>query len=126
QRYLHFGTGNYNESTARLYSDASLMTCNEDLGVDALAFFNAISGYSQPPYSYRKIAAAPLRLRDTLKELIDAETGRRQDGGEGRIVVKLNALTDTVLIDALYEASRAGVEVLLNIRGVCCLKPGVP
>jgi polyphosphate kinase len=126
QRYLHFGTGNYNEATARLYSDASLLTCDEDLGVDALAFFNAISGYSQPPYNYRKLSAAPIRLRDTLKELIDEEIGRRRDGEEARIVLKLNALTDTTLINSLYEASQAGVEVLLNIRGICCLKPGIP
>ncbi|WP_437229220.1 polyphosphate kinase 1 [Planctomicrobium sp. SH661] len=126
QRYLHFGTGNYNEATARLYSDASLLTCDEDLGMDALAFFNAISGYSQPPYSYRKLAAAPLRLRDTLKNLVEEETGRCRDGEEARIILKLNALTDTSLINCLYEASQAGVEILLNVRGICCLKPGVP
>ncbi|WP_437193917.1 polyphosphate kinase 1 [Planctomicrobium sp. SH527] len=126
QRYLHFGTGNYNETTARIYSDASFLTSNEDLGVDALAFFNALTGYSQPPYSYRKIAAAPLRLRDTLVELVENETGRKRDGDEAKIILKLNALTDTTLINSLYEASQAGVEVLLNIRGVCCLKPGIP
>lgn len=126
QRYLHFGTGNYNETTARIYSDASFLTSNEDMGVDALAFFNALTGYSQPPYSYRKIAAAPLRLRDTLVELVESETGRKQDGDDARIILKLNALTDTTLINALYEASQAGVEVLLNIRGICCLKPGIP
>ncbi|SFJ16323.1 polyphosphate kinase 1 [Planctomicrobium piriforme] len=126
QRYLHFGTGNYNETTARLYSDASLLTSNEDLGVDALSFFNAIAGYSQPPYSYRKLSAAPLRLRDTLQELVEAEIGRQRDGDEARIILKLNALTDTSLINSLYQASKAGVEILLNIRGVCCLKPGVP
>jgi polyphosphate kinase len=125
QRYMHFGTGNYNESTARLYSDASLLTSDEDLGMDALAFFNAISGYSQPPYSYRKLAAAPLKLRDTLKDLIVAETERQRDGEEAKIIVKLNALTDSVLIDALYEASQAGVEIQLNVRGICCLRPGV-
>ncbi len=126
QRYLHFGTGNYNESTARLYSDVSYLTSNEDLGVDALAFFNALAGYSQPPYSYRKLSAAPLRLRDTLLELIDAETVRCRDGEDAKIILKLNALTDPILIKALYEASQAGVEILLNIRGICCLKPGVP
>jgi len=126
QRYLHFGTGNYNESTARLYSDASYLTSDEDLGVDALAFFNALAGYSQPPYSYRKLAAAPLRLRDTLQELIEVETGRKRNGDEAKIILKLNALTDTALINSLYEASQAGVEILLNIRGICCLKPGIP
>ncbi len=122
QRYMHFGTGNYNEATARLYSDASLLTSDEDLGMDALAFFNAISGYSQPPYNYRKLSAAPLQLRDTLKDLIEAETGRCRDGEDARIIIKLNALTDTILINS----SQAGVEVLLNVRGICCLKPGVP
>lgn len=126
QRYMHFGTGNYNEATARLYSDASLLTSDEDLGMDALAFFNAISGYSQPPYSYRKLSAAPQRLRDTLRELVEEETGRRRDGEEARIILKLNAITDTALINSLYEASQAGVEILLNIRGICCLKPGIP
>ena len=125
QRYLHFGTGNYNESTARIYSDVSFLTADEDLGMDALSFFNAISGYSQPPFRYRKLSAAPLRLRDTLKELIESEISRRHDGEPARIIAKLNALTDPSLIDALYSASQAGVEVLLNIRGICCLKPGI-
>jgi len=126
QRYLHFGTGNYNEATARLYSDASFLTSDEDLGMDALAFFNAISGYSQPPYSYRKLSAAPLRLRDTLRELVEEEIGRCREGEEARIILKLNALTDTALINTLYEASQAGVQIQLNIRGICCLQPGVP
>jgi len=126
QRYMHFGTGNYNEATARLYSDASFLTSDEDLGMDALAFFNAISGYSQPPYSYRKLAAAPLRLRDMLKDLVEEETGRKRNGEEARIILKLNALTDTALIHSLYEASQAGVEIRLNIRGICCLQPGLP
>ncbi|MCA8997524.1 MAG: polyphosphate kinase 1 [Planctomycetaceae bacterium] len=125
QRYLHFGTGNYNESTARLYSDISLLTCDEDLGMDALAFFNAVSGYSQPPYSYRKLEAAPLRLRDTLREMIEGEANRARDGEEARILVKLNAVTDPALIEALYDASQAGVQIDMNIRGICCLKPGV-
>ena len=126
QRYLHFGTGNYNESTAKLYSDASLLTCNEDLGVDAIAFFNAISGYSQPPQSYRKIESAPLQLRGALKEMIDAEAERAANGQPSKIYAKFNALTDTVLIESLYNASQAGTEVFLNIRGICCLKPGIP
>ena len=126
QRYVHFGTGNYNEATARIYSDASLMTSDEDLGADAIAFFNAISGYSQPPQKYRKIEAAPLRLRDTLLELIRAETERSKAGQPARVLAKMNALVDPALIEALYEASNAGVEVLLNVRGICCLKPGVP
>ena len=125
QRYLHFGTGNYNESTAKLYSDVSLLTCDEDLGADAIAFFNSIAGDSQPPKNFRKLESAPLRLRKTLKNLIDSETRQAALGHEARIFVKINALTDTTLIDALYAASQAGVKVFLNIRGICCLKPGV-
>jgi len=124
QRYLHFGTGNYNEATARLYSDVSLMTRDEELGDDAVAFINAITGYSQPQ-PYRKLAAAPIGLRDALLEMIASETERKKQGQEARIMAKVNALVDPALIDALYEASQAGVQIRLNIRGICCLKPGV-
>lgn len=125
QRYVHFGTGNYNESTAKLYSDVSLLTCDEDLGADAIAFFNSIAGDSQPPQNYRKLESAPLRLRSTLIKLIEGETKRAETGQEAKIMVKINALTDTALIDTLYAASQAGVKIFLNIRGICCLKPGV-
>ena len=125
RRYLHLGTGNYNEKTARLYSDVSLLTCNDDLGADVSQFFNAITGYAQP-FAYRKIEAAPLTLRARLLELIQNETERRKQDQPARIVLKLNSLVDTAMIAALYEASRAGVEVQLNIRGICCLRPGVP
>lgn len=125
QRYVHFGTGNYNEVTARIYSDASLFTADADLGADVVAFFNAVSGYSQPQ-TYRKLEAAPIGLRDRLLELIRTETDRARDGQPARIVAKVNALLDTQLIDALYEASQAGVQVRLNVRGICCLRPGVP
>jgi polyphosphate kinase len=123
-RYVHFGTGNYNESTARLYSDVSLMTCNDELGADATSFFNAITGYSQPQ-PFRKIDMAPLGLRDKLLEMIEAETRRRQQGQKAHLVAKLNSLVDTQIIDALYAASQAGVTVKLNVRGICCLRPGV-
>lgn len=125
RRYLHFGTGNYNESTARLYSDVSLLTCDDELGADAIALFNAITGYSQPQ-AYRRIDAAPMGLRDKLLELIRAETERARQHQEARIVAKFNALVDPVLIDALYEASQVGVQIRLNVRSICCLKPGVP
>ncbi|MFO0904586.1 MAG: polyphosphate kinase 1 [Pirellulales bacterium] len=125
QRYVHFGTGNYNEITARIYGDVSLLTCNEELGADASSFFNAITGYSQL-HTFRKIAAAPLGLRDRLLELIHAETERRQQGQKAQIVAKLNSLVDPEIIQALYTASQAGVKVRLNIRGICCLRPGVP
>jgi polyphosphate kinase len=124
-RYVHFGTGNYNEQTARLYSDASLMTCDEDLGADATSFFHAITGYSQPQ-RFRKLEAAPLGLRERLLDMIEVEILNRRDGRKAQMLLKLNALVDEVMIDALYRASQAGVKVRLNIRGICCLRPGVP
>jgi polyphosphate kinase len=124
-RYVHFGTGNYNEITARLYSDVSLMTANEEFGADAIAFFNAITGFSQPQ-RFRKIDAAPLGLRERIIEMIDAETDRQNHGQKARIIAKLNSLVDPEIIEALYRASNAGVEIKLNVRGVCCLRPGVP
>lgn len=125
QRYVHFGTGNYNEITSRIYGDASLMTCNEDLGADATAFFNTITGYSQPQ-RFRQIEMAPIGLRDKLLEMIEAEIERKKHGQKAVIQAKLNALVDEQMIEALYRASEAGVKIRLNIRGVCCLRPGVP
>jgi polyphosphate kinase len=122
---VHFGTGNYNETTARLYSDISFLTCNEELGADASAFFNAVTGYSQPQ-QYRRIDAAPIGLRKRLLSMIDAETQRKRQGQRGYIAAKLNALVDPEIIESLYRASQAGVTVRLNVRGVCCLRPGVP
>ena len=125
RRYVHFGTGNYNEKTARIYSDVSLLTCNDDFGADASALFNTITGYAQP-MPYRKLEAAPLTLRDRLLELIQNETERSRQGQTARIVIKVNSLVDVTMMDALYEASQAGVQVQLNVRGICCLRPGVP
>jgi polyphosphate kinase len=124
QRYMHFGTGNYNESTARIYSDVSLLTSNEELGADAVSFFNAITGYSQPP-RYRKIEAAPIGLRGKLLEMIEIETKHKEQGGSAEITAKLNSLVDAEIIEALYRASQAGVKIRLNVRGICCLRPGV-
>ncbi|MEI7436988.1 MAG: polyphosphate kinase 1, partial [bacterium] len=124
-RYMHFGTGNYNEITARLYTDISLLTANPDLAADASLFFNTITGYAQPS-RYRKLAAAPLTLRERLLELIDGEIQRVGQGQPARIQAKLNSLVDPELIKALYAASQSGVQVDLNVRGVCCLRPGVP
>lgn len=124
-RYMHFGTGNYNESTAQLYSDVSYMTCDPELGRDASSFFNAITGYSQPQ-QYMALEAAPMGLRKKLLNLIDSEIERRKQGQQAVIMAKLNALVDAKLIAALYRASQAGVTVKLNIRGICCLRPGVP
>lgn len=125
QRYVHFGTGNYNEITSRIYGDASLMTCNEDLGADATAFFNTVTGYSQPQ-RFRQLEMAPIGMRDKLLEMIDAEIERKKHGQKAVIQAKLNALVDEQMIEALYKASQAGVKIRLNIRGICCLRPGVP
>ncbi|MEO1999671.1 MAG: polyphosphate kinase 1, partial [Planctomycetaceae bacterium] len=125
QRYLHFGTGNYNEVTAQIYTDVSLMTCNPELGADAISFFNAVTGYSQPQ-QFLCLSAAPINLRDRLLEMIQVETECCRNGHPGRIKAKLNALVAPTLIEALYEASQAGVDIELNVRGICCLRPGVP
>ncbi|MFO7732604.1 MAG: polyphosphate kinase 1 [Candidatus Aminicenantes bacterium] len=124
RRYLHFGTGNYNERTARLYSDIGYMTCREDYAVDASAFFNAICGFSQV-VPFLKLEAAPHGLKTRLLELIDNEAERQKQGEKGLIRAKVNSLSDPDIIRALAKASQAGVEILLNVRGVCCLRPGV-
>ncbi len=121
-RYCHFGTGNYNESTARLYGDISYLTCNPDLGHDASGFFNALCGYAQPR-DFQLISMAPISMRDRLLELIDFETERAKKGKKALINVKVNSLVDVVLTEKLYEAARAGVKIHLNVRGICCLKP---
>ena len=125
RRYLHFGTGNYNEATARFYTDCSLMTCSAGLGDDAVNFFNAITGYSQPQ-KYNLIEAAPTGLRRKLVEMINVERERCLSGHRGLIRAKMNSLVDPETIEALYAASQAGVKVDLIIRGICCLRPGVP
>ena len=124
RRYCHFGTGNYNENTAGIYSDASLLTCDPELGADATDFFNAVTGYSQPN-RFRKIEAAPIGLRERLVEMVEFETQQAKAGVEASISVKINSLTDPEMIEKLYEASNAGVKIRLNIRGICCLRPGV-
>ncbi|MBF0543684.1 MAG: polyphosphate kinase 1 [Candidatus Riflebacteria bacterium] len=125
RRYLHFGTGNYNERTARTYCDVSLMTCSEDLGSDASAFFNAICGYSQP-IRYNRIEAAPIGLKKRLLEMIESEAERSRQGQPAKIMAKINSLVDTDVIEALYKASCAGVKIFLNVRGICCLIPEIP
>lgn len=125
RRYCHFGTGNYNESTANLYTDVSYFTCNEELGNDIVAWFNAVTGYSQLQ-QFEHISSAPIGLREKLMELIQFETQRCRNKAEGRITAKVNSLVDPELIQALYDASKAGVKIKLNVRGICCLKPGVP
>ena len=124
QRYLHFGTGNYNEGTAKLYTDISYLTCDPDLGADASMFFNTITGFSQPQ-TFRRLAASPLTIRDTLVQMIEGEIERAKQGEEAHIRAKFNSLADTDMIQALYKASKAGVRIELLIRGICCLHPGL-
>jgi len=121
-RYAHFGTGNYNDSTAKLYSDIGLLTCHPDLCADASTFFNIIGALTQPQ-PLRKLVMAPLYLRDRLIELIDIEIMLHKQGATGRIIAKMNSLVDKALIDKLYQASQAGIKIHLNVRGICCLTP---
>ncbi|MEO2024865.1 MAG: polyphosphate kinase 1 [Fuerstiella sp.] len=125
RRYIHFGTGNYNEVTAGLYTDVSYMTCDKELGDDVIAWFNATTGYSQLQ-QFKQLESAPIGLRDRLLELIDFETRQCRNNAKGAIHAKFNSLVDPKLIRALYKASQAGVRIRLNVRGICCLKPGVP
>jgi polyphosphate kinase len=125
RRYLHLGTGNYNPSTARVYTDLGLFTCNEEIGADVSDLFNFLTGYSAKK-SYRKLLIAPFSIRAGLERLIRAEIARHREHGDGRLIFKMNALEDAGMIRLLYEASQAGVEIDLIIRGVCCLRPGIP
>ena len=125
KRYMHFGTGNYNESTAGLYSDISLFTCDPQLGVDIIHAFNAVTGLSVP-LPMEKLSLAPVDLRESLVDAIRIETENAKNGKHTFIRAKCNSLVDKEVIDALYEASQAGVKVELNVRGICCMRPGVP
>ncbi|MGE5704671.1 MAG: RNA degradosome polyphosphate kinase [Clostridia bacterium] len=125
RRYVHLSTGNYNNSTARLYTDLGLFTSNPDFGVDASALFNDLSGYSEPP-EWRKLEAAPKGLRRKFINNIKREMDMHTDENPGRIVAKMNSLTDEKIIMALYEASSKGVQIDLIVRGICCLRPGIP
>ncbi|MEN9871202.1 MAG: polyphosphate kinase [Cyanobacteriota bacterium] len=125
RRYVHIGTGNYNPKTAKLYTDLSLFSCREDLGADLTDLFNFLTGYSRQK-SYRKLLVAPVNLRERMIEMIDREAENCRQGKTGRIVAKMNSLVDQPVIQALYEASQAGVEIDLIIRGICCLRPGLP
>jgi polyphosphate kinase len=125
RRYVHIGTGNYNSKTARLYTDIGLFTCSEQIGADVSDFFNTLTGFSRQT-SYRRLAVAPAGMRAHVLQLIDRETEHARAGRPARIVAKLNALVDSEAIEALYRASQAGVEVELIVRGICCLRPGVP
>ncbi len=124
-RYVHLGTGNYNDSTAKLYTDCGIFTCNENYGEDATAVFNMLSGYSEPA-RWNKLVVAPIWLRDRFIALIDREIAHAKEGKEAYIVAKMNSLCDRQIIEKLYEASSAGVEIYLVIRGICCLRTGIP
>lgn len=124
KKYAHFGTGNYNEITAQLYTDVGLLTCHEDLTADASTFFNVITGHTQPQM-FRKVAAAPIDLRETVVALIGAEAEHARQGHAAFINAKMNSLADHKIVSALYAASQAGVKIRLNVRGICCLRPGV-
>jgi polyphosphate kinase len=124
ERFVHLGTGNYNEKTARLYTDFGLMTADQAIGEDASAFFNALTGYSDPP-RMKKLVMAPSTLRERFLRLIEREQRRAEEGQAAEIRAKMNSLVDEELIRALYDASRAGVKIRLNVRGICGLRPGV-
>ena len=125
RRYVHLGTGNYNDSTAKLYTDCGIFTCKESIGEDATAVFNMLSGYSEP-LAWNELVLAPYWLRDKFLRLIGRETKNAQQGREARIVAKMNSLCDPGIIAALYEASASGVKIDLIVRGICCLRVGIP
>ncbi|MCD2491705.1 RNA degradosome polyphosphate kinase [Lacrimispora sp. NSJ-141] len=124
-RYVHMATGNYNDSTAKLYTDTGIMTCDKATGEDASAVFNMLSGYSEP-LVWNKLSLAPLWLKNRFVALIEREIKWVKKGHEGRIIAKMNSLCDPVIIQSLYKASAAGVKIDLIVRGICCLKVGIP
>lgn len=124
KRYLHLGTGNYNDSTARIYTDTGIFTCNNEFGVDASSLFNVITGYSRPPL-YNHFIVAPQGMRKFFKRMIQAETENAKQGRPNGITIKINSLVDAEIVYLLYEASMAGVKINLVVRGICCLVPGV-
>jgi polyphosphate kinase len=125
RRYVHLGTGNYNERTSRLYTDLGLLTSAEDFGSDASAFFNTITGYSEPP-AFNRLIMAPIGMRERILLLIRREADWARNGHGGEILLKMNSLVDPKIIQELYAASEAGVRIQMNVRGTCCLRPGMP
>lgn len=125
RRYMHLGTGNYNATTARIYTDFGLMTCDPLIGEDVAHLFNFLTGYARIE-QYTKLMVAPVTIRKTIMEKIDREITRQRTHGDGHLIFKMNALVDAACIAALYRASQAGVKVDLQVRGICCLRPGIP
>ncbi|MCR5469158.1 MAG: polyphosphate kinase 1, partial [Lachnospiraceae bacterium] len=125
KRYVHLGTGNYNDSTAKLYTDCGMFTCSDVFGEDATAVFNMISGYSEPE-AWNRLVVAPIWMRDKFIKLIEREEKAAKAGKKGHIVAKMNSLCDRDIIAALYKASVAGVKIELIVRGICCLRVGIP
>lgn len=125
RRYVHLGTGNYNPTTAKIYTDFGLLTSNPEIGADATELFNYLTGYSRQR-KFRKLLIAPINLREKMLAMIEREIEHHRQGRPSRIIVKINSLTDTKIIRTLYEASQAGVMIDLIVRGICCLKPGLP
>ena len=125
REYVHIGTGNYHPKTARLYTDFGLFTADPEIGADVAEMFNFLTGYGRPA-EYRKVLVSPTTMRDRILEEIEATVTAHEAGEEARIALKMNSLVDAACIRALYRASRAGVRVDLNVRGICCLRPGVP
>jgi polyphosphate kinase len=125
RRYMHLGTGNYNATTSRIYTDFGLLTCDREIGEDVANLFNFLTGYARIE-QYRKLLVAPVTLRRILLEKIEREIARQNKHGDGHLIFKMNALVDPVCIAALYQASRAGVKIDLQVRGICCLRPGIP
>lgn len=124
ERFVHLGTGNYNDATARIYTDLGLITTNEEIGIDATNFFNYLSGFMEKP-TYHQLIVSPFDIRDTFIELIDQEIAFQKQHGNGHIIAKMNSLSDKRLIKKFYEASIAGVKIDLIVRGICCLRPGI-
>lgn len=125
KRYVHLGTGNYNDSTAKIYTDCGIFTCSEPFGEDATAVFNMLSGYSEPA-QWNKLVVAPIWLRNKFYELIDREISHAKKGKKALIIAKMNSLCDQKIIAKLYEASSCGIKIHLIVRGICCLKVGIP
>jgi polyphosphate kinase len=125
RRYVHLATGNYNASTAKIYEDVGFFTARDDIASDVSELFNVLTGYSQQD-SYRKLWVAPTHMRDHFLEAIKREIEHHNETGNGHLIFKMNSLVDRDLIRALYAASQAGVKIDLIVRGVCCLRPGVP